>query len=173
MGELLTILNKLEKNTEAILTKNAELENEINRLKEEISNKNTNIFDFGLLGNKWEDIIISKGEKDNVNFIDGKIEIEGNSKYSNLSITYNEKEGDYTESSLGRYILHIEGYKVNGCSESCINNKNNPISEENFNIDTLLISNWKRVLNISIFINYVTAENSKMVITSLKLSKAE
>ena len=38
MEELLIILNKLEKNTEAILAKNTELENEINRLKGIINN---------------------------------------------------------------------------------------------------------------------------------------
>ena len=50
---------------------------------------------------------------------------------------------------------------------------NNLISEDKFNIDIKINASWQRTLRATIFINNTNGQDSKMVITSLKLAKAE
>ena len=176
MEELLQILNKLEENTNIILEENKRLENEIKILKEE----NVDIekptpeynYDGGLLGNLIE-ATYEAGNNIKYSFEEGKLILEGNNRYANLAIIYKEKEEDCIPNVLGQYILHIEGYKEKGCTNAYVNSTNNLISEDKFNIDIKINASWQRTLRATIFINNTNGQDSKMVITSLKLAKAE
>ena len=176
MEELLQILNKLEENTNIILEENKRLENEIKILKEE----NVDIekptpeynYDGGLLGNLIE-ATYEAGNNIKYSFEEGKLILEGNNRYANLAIIYKEKEEDCIPNVQGRYVLHIEGYKEKGCANAYVNSTNNLISEDKFNIDIKMNASWQRTLRTTIFINNTNGQNSKMVITSFKLDKAE
>ena len=176
MEELLQILNKLEENTNIILEENKKLENEIKILKgENVDIQDPipeNNYDGGLLGDLRE---VTYKTENNIkySFKEGKLILEGNNRYANLAIIYKEKEEDCIPNVLGRYILHIEGYKEKGCANAYVNSTNNLISEDKFNMDIKINASWERVLRAAIFINNTNGQDSKMVITSLKLSKAE
>ena len=176
MEELLQILNKLEKNTNIILEENKRLENEIKILKGE--NVDTQEptpeynYDGGLLGDLREATYKAENYI-KYSFEEGKIILEGNNRYANLAIIYREKEEDCIPNVLGQYVLHIEGYKEKGCVNAYVNSTNNLISEDKFNIDIKINASWQRTLRATIFINNTNGQDSKMVITSLKLAKAE
>ena len=129
-------------------------------------------YDGGLLGDLME-ANITAGNKAEYTFKEGKLILEGNERYANLLIIYQEKEEDCVPNVLGEYTLHIEGYKEIGCSNAYINSTDNLISENNFTMDIKIKSSWQRVLRICVFINNTNGGTSKMVITSLKLAKAE
>lgn len=176
MEELLQILNKLEKNTNIILEENKKLENEIKILKGE----NVDIqeptpeydYDGGLLGDLRE---IAYETENNINysFKEGKLILEGNNRYACLSIIYREKEEDCVPNVQGRYILHIEGYKEKGCTNAYVNSSDYLILEDEFNMDIKINASWQRALRGTIFLNNTNGQDSKMVITSLKLAKVE
>lgn len=168
MKELLQVLNKLEENTNIILEKNKRLENVIKILKGE----NVNTYNGGLLGNLRE-ATYEIGNNIKYSFEEGKLILESINRYANLAIIYKEKEEDCIPNVLGEYMLHIEGYKEKGCSNAYINSTDNLISENNFTMDIKIKSSWQRELRICIFINNTNGQDSKMVITSLKLTKAE
>ena len=176
MEELLQILNKLEENTNIILEENKRLENEIKILKEE----NVDIekptpeynYDGGLLGDLRE-ATYEVGNNIKYSFEEGKLILEGNNRYANLSIIYREKEEDCVPNVQGRYILHIEGYKERGCTNAYVNSPSNLLSEDEFNMDIKINASWQRALKATIFLNNTNGQDSKMVITSLKLAKAE
>ena len=176
MEELLQILNKLEENTNVILEENKRLENEIKILKgENIDTQDpTPKYDYngGLLGDLRE--ATYEAENDiKYSFEEGKLILEGTNRYANLAIIYKEKEEDCIPNVLGQYILHIEGYKEKGCANAYVNSTNNLISEDKFNMDIKINASWQRTLRTTIFINNTNGQDSKMVITSLKLAKAE
>ena len=176
MEELLQILNKLEENTNIILEENKKLENEIKILKGE----NVDIqeptpeynYDGGLLGDLRE-TTYEAGNNIKYSFEEGKIVLEGNNRYANLAIIYKEKEEDCVPNVQGQYILHIEGYKEKGCTNAYVNSTTHLISEDKFNMDIKIQASWQRTLRVNIFINNTNGQDSKMVITSLKLAKAE
>ena len=176
MEELLQILNKLEENTNIILEENKKLENEIKILKGENvdTEKPTPEFNYdgGLLGDLRE-VTYETGNNIDYSFEDGKLILEGKNRYSGLAIIYKEKEEDCIPNVQGRYILHIEGYKEKGCANAYVNSTNNLISEDKFNMDIKINASWQRTLRTTIFINNTNGQDSKMVITSLKLAKAE
>ena len=152
MEELLQILNKLEENTNIILEENKRLENEIKSLKGEGTEivKPEYNYDGGLLGD------LRKGTYEDGNgikhsFEEGKLILEGNNRYANLAIIYKEK----------------------GCTNAYVNSTNDLISGDKFNIDIKMNASWQRTLRTTIFINNTNGQDSKMVITSLKLTKAE
>ena len=176
MEELLRILNKLEENTNIILEENKKLENEIKILKgENVDTQDPTPeynYDGGLLGDLRE----ANYKAENYikySFEEGKLILEGNNRYANLAIIYREKEEDCIPNVLGQYVLHIEGYKEKGCVNAYVNSTNNLISEDKFNIDIKINASWQRTLRATIFINNTNGQDSKMVITSLKLAKAE
>lgn len=174
MEELLQILNKLEENTNIILEENKRLENEIKSLKgegTEIEKPEYN-YNGGLLGDLREGTY-EGGNSIKHSFEEGKLILEGNNRYANLAIIYKEKEEDCIPNVLGQYILHIEGYKERGCANAYVNSTNNLISEDKFNMDIKINASWQRTLRATIFINNTNGQDSKMVITSLKLAKAE
>ena len=176
MEELLQILNKLEENTNIILEENKKLENEIKILKGE----NVDIqeptpeynYDGGLLGDLRE-VTYETGNNIDYSFEDGKLILEGKNRYSGLAIIYKEKEEDCIPNVRGRYILHVEGYKEKGCTNAYVNSSDYLILEDKFNMDIKINASWQRTLRGTIFLNNTNGQDSKMVITSLKLAKAE
>ena len=174
MEELLQILNKLEENTNIILEENKRLENEIKSLKGESTEivKPEYNYDGGLLGDLRE-ATYEVGNNIKYSFEEGKLILEGNNRYVNLSIIYREKEEDCVPNVQGRYILHIEGYKERGCTNAYVNSTSNLLSEDEFNMDIKINASWQRALRATIFLNNTNGQDSKMVITSLKLAKAE
>ena len=176
MEELLQILNKLEENTNIILEENKKLENEIKILKggntgvEDIAPEYN--YDGGLLGDLRE-VTYKVENYIKYSFEEGKLILEGNNRYANLAIIYKEKEEDCIPNVQGQYMLNIEGYKEKGCVNAYVNSTNNLISEDKFNIDIKINASWQRTLRATIFINNTNGQDSKMVITSLKLAKAE
>ena len=172
MEELLQILNKLEENTNIILEENKKLENEIKILKGESVDTPEYNYDGGLLGDLRE-ATYEAGNNIKFSFEEGKLILEGNNRYANLAIIYKEKEEDCIPNVLGQYMLHIEGYKEKGCANAYVNSTKNLISEDKFNMDIKINASWQRTLRTTIFINNTNYQDSKMVITSLKLAKAE
>ena len=176
MEELLQILNKLEKNTNVILEENKRLENEIKILKGENVDTEDPMpeynYDGGLLGDLRE-ATYEAGNNIKHSFEEGKLILEGNNRYANLAIIYKEKKEDCIPNVVGQYMLHIEGYKEKGCVNAYVNSTNHLISEDKFNMDIKINASWQRTLRATIFINNTNGQNSKMVITSLKLTKAE
>ena len=176
MEELLQILKKLEENTNVILEENKKLENEIKILKGE--NVDTQEptpeynYDGGLLGDLREATYKSENCI-KYSFEEGKLILEGNNRYANLAIIYKEKKEDCIPNVQGQYMLHIEGYKEKGCTNAYVNSTSNLLSEDKFNIDIKINASWQRTLRATIFINNTNGQDSKMVITSLKLAKAE
>ena len=173
-NEILEILNKLEENTNIILEENKRLENEIKSLKGEgtETEKPEYNYDGGLLGDLRE-ATYEVGNNIKHSFEEGKLVLEGNNRYANLAIIYKEKEEDCIPNVQGQYVLHIEGYKEKGCANAYVNSTNNLISEDKFNMDIKINGSWQRALRATIFINNTNGQDSKMVITSLKLAKAE
>ena len=173
-NEILEILNKLEENTNIILEENKRLENEIKSLKGEgtETEKPEYNYDGGLLGDLRE-ATYEVGNNIKHSFEEGKLILEGNNRYANLAIIYKEKEEDCIPNVLGQYILHIEGYKEKGCTNAYVNSTTHLILEDKFNIDIKMNASWQRTLRTTIFINNTNGQDSKMVITSLKLAKAE
>ena len=174
MEELLQILNKLEENTNIILEENKRLENEIKSLKGESTEivKPEYNYDGGLLGDLRE-ATYEVGNNIKYSFEEGKLILEGNNRYANLSIIYREKEEDCVPNVQGRYILHREGYKERGCTNAYVNSTSNLLSEDEFNMDIKINASWQRALRATIFLNNTNGQDSKMVITSLKLAKVE
>ena len=176
MEELLQILNKLEENTNIILEENKKLENEIKILKGE--NVDTQEptpeynYDGGLLGDLRK-VTYETGNNINYSFEEGKLILEGKGRYAGLAIIYKEKEEDCIPNVQGRYILHIEGYKEKGCTNAYVNSSDYLILEDKFNMDIKINASWQRTLRGTIFLNNTNGQDSKMVITSLKLAKAE
>ena len=173
-NEILEILNKLEENTNIILEENKRLENEIKSLKGEgtETEKPEYNYDGGLLGDLRE-ATYEVGNNIKHSFEEGKLILEGNNRYANLAIIYKEKEEDCVPNVQGQYMLHIEGYKEKGCANAYVNSTKNLISEDKFNMDIKIQASWQRTLRTTIFINNTNHQNSKMVITSLKLVKVE
>ena len=173
-NEILEILNKLEENTNIILEENKRLENEIKSLKGEgtETEKPEYNYDGGLLGDLRE-VTYEAGNNIKHSFKEGKLILEGNNRYANLAIVYKEKEEDCIPNVQGRYILHMEGYKEKGCTNAYVNSTSNLISEDKFNVDIKMNASWQRTLRVNIFINDTNGQDSKMVITSLKLTKVE
>lgn len=174
MEELLYILTKLEENTKAILAENSRLEEEIKVLKGEITEPEEPIIDTdcGLLG-KMEDLVFTKENGISVSIENGNIILEGISRYANAYVVYKEKKEDCVPNVLGNYKLHIEGKIEKGCSNAYLNGKSRPLQGEIFSYDYDITSSWQRSFRVDIFLNHSVGENSKMIITSLKLTKAE
>lgn len=174
--ELLEILTLLKKNTSAILAENEKLKKEIETLKNSDSTEEPDIpnidYDGGLLGD-LRNVDYRIGNNIECSFEEGCVILEGDNRYANLAIIYYEKEEDYVPNIKTEYQLHIEGYKNEGCSNAYINSTSNPITDENFSIDLNVYASWERNLRTTIFLNNANGEDSKMTITSLKLTKSE
>ena len=186
------ILNSLEQNTNNILEKYQSLQDEVSKkndliieLQNTIEEKNKTIEDqkqiinsksncneevveeFGLLGDMTK---IQWQIENNASYYieDDKLVVEGSNRYANIYLYYKENEGDYVEGLLTKYVLSIEGYVENGCTNGYIGSTKYPI-EKSFKKDILLTSTWQRSLFIRIMLNQSQYEISKLVISKMKL----
>lgn len=186
------ILNSLEQNTNNILEKYQSLQDEVSKkndliieLQNTIEEKNKTIEDqkqiinsksncneevveeFGLLGDMTK---IQWQIENNASYYieDDKLVVEGSNRYANIYLYYKENEGDYAEGVLTKYVLSIEGYVENGCTNGYIGSTKYPI-EKSFKKDILLTSTWQRSLFIRIMLNQSQYEISKLVISKMKL----
>ena len=186
------ILNSLEQNTNNILEKYQSLQDEVSKkndliieLQNTIEEKNKTIEDqkqiinsksncneevveeFGLLGDMTK---IQWQIENNASYYieDNKLVVEGSNRYANIYLYYKENEGDYVEGVLTKYVLSIEGYVENGCTNGYIGSTKYPI-EKSFKKDILLTSTWRRSLFIRIMLNQSQYETSKLFISKMKL----
>lgn len=186
------ILNSLEQNTNNILEKYESLQDEVSKkndliieLQNTIEEKNKTIEDqkqiinsksncneevveeFGLLGDMTK---IQWQIENNASYYieDNKLVVEGSNRYANIYLYYKENEGDYVEGVLTKYVLSIEGYVENGCTNGYIGSTKYPI-EKSFKKDILLTSTWQRSLFIRIMLNQSQYETSKLFISKMKL----
>ena len=186
------ILNSLEQNTNNILEKYESLQDEVSKkndliieLQNTIEEKNKTIEDqkqiinsksncneevveeFGLLGDMTK---IQWQIENNASYYieDDKLVVEGSNRYANIYLYYKENEGDYVEGVLTKYVLSIEGYVENGCTNGYIGSTKYPI-EKSFKKDILLTSTWRRSLFIRIMLNQSQYETSKLFISKMKL----
>lgn len=186
------ILNSLEQNTNNILEKYESLQDEVSKkndliieLQNTIEEKNKTIEDqkqiinsksncneevvgeFGLLGDMTK---IQWQIENNASYYieDNKLVVEGSNRYANIYLYYKENEGDYVEGVLTKYVLSIEGYVENGCTNGYIGSTKYPI-EKSFKKDILLTSTWRRSLFIRIMLNQSQYETSKLFISKMKL----
>lgn len=186
------ILNSLEQNTNNILEKYESLQDEVSKkndliieLQNTIEEKNKTIEDqkqiinsksncneevvgeFGLLGDMTK---IQWQIENNASYYieDNKLVVEGSNRYANIYLYYKENEGDYVEGALTKYVLSIEGYVENGCTNGYIGSAKYPI-EKSFKKDILLTSTWQRSLFIRIMLNQSQYETSKLFISKMKL----
>lgn len=186
------ILNSLEENTNNILEKYESLQDEVSKkndliieLQNTIEEKNKKIEaqkqiinsksncneevvgEFGLLGNMTK---IQWQIENNASYYieDNKLVVEGSNRYANIYLYYKENEGDYVEGVLTKYVLSIEGYVENGCTNGYIGSTKYPI-EKSFKKDILLTSTWQRSLFIRIMLNQSQYEISKLFISKMKL----
>ena len=186
------ILNSLEQNTNNILEKYESLQDEVSKkndliieLQNTIEEKNKTIEDqkqiinsksncneevveeFGLLGDMTK---IQWQIENNASYYieDNKLVVEGSNRYANIYLYYKENEGDYVEGVLTMYVLSIEGYVENGCTNGYIGSTKYPI-EKSFKKDILLTSTWRRSLFIRIMLNQSQYETSKLFISKMKL----
>lgn len=186
------ILNSLEQNTNNILEKYESLQDEVSKkndliieLQNTIEEKNKTIEDqkqiinsksncneevvkeFGLLGDMTK---IQWQIENNASYYieDNKLVVEGSNRYANIYLYYKENEEDYVEGVLTKYVLSIEGYVENGCTNGYIGSTKYPI-EKSFKKDILLTSTWRRSLFIRIMLNQSQYETSKLFISKMKL----
>lgn len=192
MMDVNDILNSLEQNTNNILEKYESLQDEVSKkndliieLQNTIEEKNKTIEEqkqiinsksncneevveeFGLLGDMTK---IQWQIENNASYYieDNKLVVEGSNRYANIYLYYKENEGDYVEGVLTKYVLSIEGYVENGCTNGYIGSTKYPI-EKSFKKDILLTSTWRRSLFIRIMLNQSQYETSKLFISKMKL----
>lgn len=186
-NELLEILLQLEKNANDILSENERLKKEIEELKKNnseepiepekpnvdkpIEKPEAPVIGSELLGN-LEDIEFTASAS-TFEIKDNQLIVEGKTRYASIFFTYLEKEEDCIPNVQGKYNLHLEGYKELGCTNSYINSTDISIVDNKFVVDTVVKATWQRRLKVTIFLNGSNAETSKIVITSLKLTKVE
>ena len=187
------ILNSLEQNTNNILEKYESLQDEVSKkndliieLQNTIEEKNKTIEDqkqiinsksncneevveeFGLLGDMTK---IQWQIENNASYYieDNKLVVEGSNRYANIYLYYKEVEGNYVEGVRTKYILKVEGNIDRGCTNGYIYSKSYPMTTS-FNKEIELSATWQRVLKITLMLNNVNWEDSKVVISKIKLS---
>ena len=185
MLNIIDILDELEKNTNEILDKYNEL-NKLIEEKEKIIKQQEEIInslninsgsetntetevdnDFGLLGDMLKIDWIS-GNSGAYSIQNESIIVSGKNKYANISINYKELEENYVDKVRTKYILYIDGYIEKGCSKAYICSADNSL-EKNFSKQIVLYGTWQRNLTITIMLNQGIEEDSKLIISNLKL----
>ena len=197
MLNIIEIVIELNKNTNSIKEKYEELQKELeeknNKIKDleskiidqqKIIDEQNNIINFktncndsdcneedeklGLLGDinklSW---ISENGAVYSIN--NGNLIIEGKNRYANIYLYYKEVEGNYVEGVRTKYILKVEGNIDRGCTNGYIYSKSYPMTTS-FNKEIELSATWQRVLKITLMLNNVNWEDSKVVISKIKLS---
>ena len=175
--EIYETLSKLVSNTEEIQKKIESLKEEIKGKNNEIESLNKEIeilknpsseLECGLLGN------LNAIQWTLENYADYKIDnntliVSGTSRYASIKCVYNELEENYIQNVRTKYVLHIEGYKEKGCTAAYIVSTEHLISTDKFSMDLEILASWQRQILITIMLNQSAGEDSKLVITSLKL----
>lgn len=197
MLNIIEIVSELNKNTNSIKEKYEELQKELeeknNKIKDleskiidqqKIIDEQNNIINFktncndsdcneedenlGLLGDinklSW---ISENGAVYSIN--NGNLIIEGKNRYANIYLYYKEVDGNYVEGVRTKYILKVEGNIDRGCTNGYIYSKSYPMTTS-FNKEIELSATWQRVLKITLMLNNVNWEDSKVVISKIKLS---
>lgn len=175
--EIYETLSKLVSNTEEIQKKIESLKEEIKGKNNEIESLNKEIeilknpsseLECGLLGNlnaiQWTLENYANYKIDNNTLI-----VSGTSRYASIKCVYNELEENYIQNVRTKYVLHIEGYKEKGCTAAYIVSTEYLISTDKFSMDLEILASWQRQILITIMLNQSAGEDSKLVITSLKL----
>lgn len=175
--EIYETLSKLVSNTEEIQKKIESLKEEIKGKNNEIESLNKEIeilknpsseLECGLLGNlnaiQW-----TLGNYANYKIDNNTLIVSGTSRYASIKCVYNELEENYIQNVRTKYVLHIEGYKEKGCTNSYITSTEYLITSDKFIMDLELLASWQRQLGITIMLNQSVGEDSKLVITSFKL----
>lgn len=175
--EIYETLSKLVSNTEEIQKKIESLKEEIKGKNNEIESLNKEIeilknpsseLECGLLGNlnaiQWTLENYANYKIDNNTLI-----VSGTSRYASIKCVYNELEENYIQNVRTKYVLHIEGYKEKGCTAAYIVSTEHLISTDKFSMDLEILASWQRQILITIMLNQSAGEDSKLVITSLKL----
>ena len=80
-----------------------------------------------------------------------------------------KKVNIYVEGVRTKYILKVEGNIDRGCTNGYIYSKSYPMTTS-FNKEIELSATWQRVLKITLMLNNVNWEDSKVVISKIKLS---
>ena len=179
--EINETINKLLNNTIDIKSRLIELEDKLQEKDSIIEELNLEIdelkglsheedeLDYGLLGN-LQDIKWSVENYATYSIENNSLIIHGTSRYASIKCIYTELPENYIENVRTKYLLHIEGYKQQGCSNSYICTSYNLIENNKFSMNIELLASWERQLNIVIMLNQSNGEDSKIVITSLKLT---
>ena len=197
MLNIIEIVSELNKNTNSIKEKYEELQKELeeknNKIKDleskiidqqKIIDEQNNIINFktncndsdcneedenlGLLGDinklSW---ISENGAVYSIN--NGNLIIEGKNRYANIYLYYKEVDGNYVEGVRTKYILNVEGNIERGCTNGYICSRNYRIINS-FNKEIELFATWKRTLKVTFMLNQANWEDSKVVISKIKLS---
>lgn len=197
MLNIIEIVSELNKNTNSIKEKYEELQKELEEKKNKIKDLESKIIDqqkiideqnniinfktncndsdcneedenLGLLGDinklSW---ISENGAVYSIN--NGNLIIEGKNRYANIYLYYKEVEGNYVEGVRTKYILKVEGNIDRGCTNGYIYSKSYPMTTS-FNKEIELSATWQRVLKITLMLNNVNWEDSKVVISKINLS---
>ena len=197
MLNIIEIVSELNKNTNSIKEKYEELQKELeeknNKIKDleskiidqqKIIDEQNNIINFktncndsdcneedenlGLLGDinklSW---ISENGAVYSIN--NGNLIIEGKNRYANIYLYYKEVDGNYVEGVRTKYILNVEGNIERRCTNGYICSRNYRIINS-FNKEIELFATWKRTLKVTFMLNQANWEDSKVIISKIKLS---
>lgn len=197
MLNIIEIVSELNKNTNSIKEKYEELQKELeeknNKIKDleskiidqqKIIDEQKNIIDLktncndsggneewvdlGLLGDinklSWTS---ENGAVYSIN--NGNLIIEGKNRYANIYLYYKEVDGNYVEGVRTKYILNVEGNIERGCTNGYICSRNYRIINS-FNKEIELFATWKRTLKVTFMLNQANWEDSKVIISKIKLS---
>ena len=99
----------------------------------------------------------------------GNLIIEGKNRYANIYLYYKEVDGNYVEGVRTKYILNVEGNIERGCTNGYICSRNYRIINS-FNKEIELFATWKRTLKVTFMLNQANWEDSKVIISKIKLS---
>lgn len=197
MLNIIEIVSELNKNTNNIKEKYEELQKELEEKNSIIKDLEIKITDQQKLIDEQKNIIDLKtncndsggneegvdlgllGDINKLNWTsengavysisNGNLIIEGKNRYANIYLYYTEDPGNYVEGVRTKYILKVEGNIDRGCTNGYIYSKSYPMTTS-FNKEIELSATWQRVLKITLMLNNVNWEDSKVVISKIKLS---
>ena len=197
MLNIIEIVSELNKNTNNIKEKYEELQKELEEKNSIIKDLEIKITDQQKLIDEQKNIIDLKtncndsgGNEEGVDLVllgdinklnwtsengavysisNGNLIIEGKNRYANIYLYYTEDPGNYVEGVRTKYILKVEGNIDRGCTNGYIYSKSYPMTTS-FNKEIELSATWQRVLKITLMLNNVNWEDSKVVISKIKLS---
>ena len=197
MLNIIEIVSELSKNTNSIKEKYEELQKELEEKNSIIKDLEIKITDQQKLIDEQKNIIDLKtncndsggneegedlgllGDINKLNWTsengavysisNGNLIIEGKNRYANIYLYYKEVDGNYVEGVRTKYILNVEGNIERGCTNGYICSRNYRIINS-FNKEIELFATWKRTLKVTFMLNQANWEDSKVIISKIKLS---